>query len=92
MILRYCPPFIFAHRCYVERGENEISAATIKAKFGDGGNMPDTEHRWLRGHTGPLDLKKMGIDRETAGVYYGFRTRDDQVLFYMLFEGQMRKR
>jgi hypothetical protein len=92
MILKYCPPMIFAHRCYIERGENEMSGDTIKEKFGDGGNFPDTHHRWLRSRSPAKELEKLRIGDAASGIYYGFRTRDDQVMFYMLYEGQLKRK
>jgi hypothetical protein len=89
--MRYCPPFIFAHRCFVTRAENEISTKLIEEKFGNGGPMPALDSRWMVGKQRIDDLVKWGIDKECYGTYYGFRNRDDQMLFYMLFEGQMRK-
>jgi hypothetical protein len=81
---------IFAHRCYIERGEDEVIYDKIKEHFGEGGNYPDPTHRWLCARTPITELTKMGIDKQASGLYYGFRTRDDQVMFYMLFEGQLR--
>lgn len=91
MIMKYCPPFIFAHRCYLERGEQEMAREKIEAKFGKGGMHPGLEDRWFRGQTVISQLESMGIDKTAYGTYYGFRTRDDQMLFFMMFEGQMRK-
>ena len=71
------------------RTENELPAKKIKETFGEGGNLPGLDHRWCRGQTGFDELTKMGIFDKVSGFYYGFRTRDDQVLFYMLFEGKL---
>lgn len=87
--MRYCPPFIFAHRVYLARGENELATKRIREKFGDGGSLPALGDRWNRGTTAPTELINMGIDKTVSGIYYGFRTRDDQMLFYMTFEGQL---
>lgn len=89
MIMRYCPPFIFAHRCYLTREENELGNKVIEAKFGPGGSLPGQDHRWFRGQTRMDELERMGISKDAYGLYYGFRTRDDQMLFYMTFEGQL---
>lgn len=90
MIMRFCPPFIFAHRVYLARGENELSAKRIAEKFGQGGRYPQLADRWNRGTTAPTELVDMGLDKFASGAYYGFRTADDQMLFYMTFEGQLK--
>jgi hypothetical protein len=87
--MRYCPPFIFAHRCFLERGENAPRNDTIASHFGEGGHMPYPDSRWTRTTLGISELMKMGIDKDCHGEYIGFRTRDDQMLFYMLFEGKL---
>ena len=84
----YCPPFIFAHRCFLERGESELSFDRIREKFGEGGNFPDTHHRWIRAQNA---LSRMtNLPEGATGVYYGFRTREDQMAFYLTFQGQLR--
>jgi hypothetical protein len=90
MILRYCPPLIFAHRCYLEGGENQLKRTVIEERFGKW--SAQSECRWTEGQTGKLELNKMGITKRCSGVYYAFRTRDDQVLFYMTFQGALKGR
>ena len=85
MIMRYCPPMIFAHRVLYERGEQEVQRKVILDRFGPGGRMPNPEDRWNEGQISMSELTKWGIDKQVYGKYIGFRTREDQFEFFMTF-------
>ena len=88
--MRYCPPMIFAHRVLYERDEQEVAHSKIRELFGQGGSVPDLESRWMVGRVAPTDLEKWEVADTCYGHYVGFRTRDDQFLFYMTFQGTTR--
>jgi hypothetical protein len=89
MKMIFIPPFVYAHRVYLEKGEMEIPFAAIRAQFGPGGDATGgIENRWVKAMDRADQLKRTA--KIGTGVYYGFRTADESMLFYMQYSGTRR--
>ena len=89
MKMIFLPPYVYAHRVYLEKGEREIPFADIRAQFGHGGDFPGgASTRWIKAMDRADQLKRTA--KIGTGVYYGFRTADESMLFYMQYSGTRR--